>query len=284
MSLLRKISLAGIQYSGLSGISRSCIDAVRRYIQFGDRIERVKILTAGQEHCLLLELESVETIAIKSGFSSGYSGEGPRTFADVLLLLEAHKATIDEYRVPDALIQRLDDSALTLKDLEFIDSLEPVRPHRWHDYIYDIYGAIKNEHRIWGEFPEVMPWAIIDSRLIDLAKQFFEDPDRCILTGFRRLEDIIRKRLSSDEHSTKLFSLAFNSEKSRLTWEGIESSEQIGRANLFVGAYMAFRNPRAHKELGDGPRALAEFLLLNELFILESKAIERAIENSSEKD
>ncbi len=40
--------------------------------------------------------------------------------------------------------------------------------------------------------------------------------------------------------------------------------------NLFTGAYMAFRNPRAHRELAhDLGAALGEFLLLNQLYLLE---------------
>lgn len=281
MGLLKSSQSTTIQYAGLPGISKNCLDAVRRYIQFGDQIERVKILSAGQTHCLLLELKSFETIAVKSGFSSGYTGEGPRTFADVLGLLDAHGADIDEYLVRPEFIERLDVSALTVKDVEFMESLRPVRPQRWHDYIYDVYGDSRQECRAWKGFPDVIPWAIIDRRLLDLAKRFFDDPDHCILTGFRRLEDIVRKRLGSNEHGTKLFSSAFNTEKSQLMWKDVEASEQVGRANLFVGGYMAFRNPRAHKEPETDHQALPEFLLLNALFILESQAIDRPEETAA---
>lgn len=41
---------------------------------------------------------------------------------------------------------------------------------------------------------------------------------------------------------------------------------------------MAHRNPRAHKEMEDQALSLlSEFLLLNHLFLLESRAVEKAV-------
>jgi hypothetical protein len=62
-------------------------------------------------------------------------------------------------------------------------------------------------------------------------------PDDSILTGFRRLEDIVRKRLPPDAPNVRLFAQAFQSEKSTLVWKDVESGEQIGRGQLFTGAY-----------------------------------------------
>jgi hypothetical protein len=119
----------------------------------------------------------------------------------------------------------------------------------------------------------VIPFAIIDARIIDLAISFWKDPDDKLLKGYRRLEDAIRKRTSLDEHGTKLFSQTFAGNNPKLTWDHIDDGERAGRANLFTGAYMAHRNPRAHRELeSDRDGQLAEFLLLNHLFRLEKEA------------
>ncbi|MCH8504956.1 MAG: hypothetical protein LAT50_11610, partial [Ectothiorhodospiraceae bacterium] len=54
---------------------------------------------------------------------------------------------------------------------------------------------------------------------------------------------------------------------------GLEDAAQKGRANLFVGVYMANRNRRAHKELPSKlSDELREFLLVNELFLLEAES------------
>ncbi len=84
--------LAGIEYSGVPGASKECQDAVMRLLQYGDQITRVRILSCSKEHCLLLTVNVGDLIAIKSGFTSGYIGEGPTAFSCVLQLLDAHKA------------------------------------------------------------------------------------------------------------------------------------------------------------------------------------------------
>jgi uncharacterized protein (TIGR02391 family) len=132
-----------------------------------------------------------------------------------------------------------------------------------------------------------MPFGILDPRLADLALDFHAAPDRVLLDGFRRLEDRIRERTGLAEHGTKLFSQAFAGDDSRLVWnmpsnargaerDLIEKGEQAGRAQLFTGAYQAFRNPRAHRTLNhSAAEALSEFLVLNQLFRFEAEAVER---------
>jgi hypothetical protein len=72
---------AMIEYAGVPGASKECQDAVIRLIQFGDRITRARILTYEREHCLLLTVNVGDLVAVKSGFASGYGGEGPRSFS-----------------------------------------------------------------------------------------------------------------------------------------------------------------------------------------------------------
>src|SRR5690606_40962373 len=72
---------------------------------------------------------------------------------------------------------------------------------------------------------------------------------------------------SSDlrEHSTKLFAQVFQGENATLTWDVPNSAEIKGRINLFTGAYMAFRNARAHREKDEKLiHQYREFLLINE--------------------
>lgn len=276
--------LAGIQYLGLPGISQSCFDAIKRLVQCGTRIERAKIVTAENSHCLMVRIESEGWIAVKSGFSSGYSGEGPRTFAETLALLRAYGVEFDECEVSSELLDRLDASALTVKDVDSIQTAKIVRPTRWHDYIHDAGLSGVDTNTVWQAFPPVMPWSIIDARITDLALKFFDSPDDSILTGFRRLEDGIRKRLPPNAKNTRLFAQAFQGDTSALTWKDIEPGEHNGRGQLFTGAYMAYRNPRAHRELKrDQSAMLAEFLLLNQLYTLEKSAIERPADNCSPK-
>jgi hypothetical protein len=265
--------LEGMEYHGIAGVSLECQNAVMRLLQFGERIQRARIISCANSHCLLLTNDIGDSIAIKSGFSSGYGGEGPRRFSYSLQFLVAHGAEIDECEVDETVIDRLDQSALTTSDIETICAAKPIRPSRWHDYVFDKHYEGARDGTLWREFRAVIPFAIIDSRVMDLALSFWENPDDKLLKGYRRLEDIVRERTGIDQHGAKLFSKAFNGPNPSLHWENVDDGERGGRTNLFIGTFLAYRNPRAHRELKDRSREeLTEFLLLNHLYRLERES------------
>lgn len=260
-----------IQFSGTSGITQSCVNAVLRYLQFGDSISKVSIVTNKQSHALVLYTEHHEVIAIKSGFTSGYLGEGPSGFAYVLSLLNAQEIEIEEYYVEIKIIDKINSSRLTDSELKKIEDSRPVRPTRWHDYVYDYRNKYADNKALLTRFPPVIPFTIIDPRLFDLSVSFWKSPSDKILAGYRRLEDVIRERCDIDDHGSKLFQKAFLGENSALIWPGLTSGEAAGRANLFIAIYGGFRNRRAHKEIAEDSKSqLIEFLALNQLFSLES--------------
>jgi hypothetical protein len=272
-------SLAAIEYHGLAGVSQACKEAVIRMIQFHEPIKLVRILTSDGSHCLLLTLERGDLVAIKSGFASGYSGEGPRALSYVLQLLHAHNVEIDEISASKELVDRLDASALRRADIKAIETAKRVRPVRWHDYVFEEDWTTHHAGEYWAECRPVIPYAILDPRIADLAVHFWDKPDDALLVGYRRLEDIVRARTQLDEHGAKLFSQAFLSEGAKLHWKDIGDRAQQGRGNLFASIYLAYRNPRAHRELiVDAKGSLVEFLLLNHLYRLERDAHERPAE------
>lgn len=267
---------AGIEYVGIAGISKDCQDAVLRFIQFGTRITDVRILSAKSRHCLLLTREGGDQVAVKSGFATGYGGEGPRRFSYVLQILDSHGAEITEHDVPRSLLDKIDDSALTKSDLKRVKKVRHVRPSRWYDYVSERDFERAREGTLWyDEFPAVIPFAVVDARIMDLAHDFWNNPDNSLLVGYRRLEDIVRERTAIKHHGTKLFSQAFNPADGSLTWEHVDDGERAGRMQLFTGTYGAHRNLRAHKEMkAHSGKLLAEFLLLNHLYCLERDAID----------
>jgi len=277
-------SPAGIEYVGIPGVTEECKNAVMRLLQYSDQITRVRILSCARDHgckdhCLLLTVNVGDIVAVKSGFASGYLGEGSHGFSFILQLLETHGAEIQEYNVDAELIERLDMSLLTRGDIEKIDAVQPVRPTRWYDYIVDRDEKRGERGTLWWDFPPVIPWSIIDNRIADLALNFFKRPDNSLLTGYRRLEDIVRNRTDIDEHGVKLFSQAFVGKTAKLGWKNLDENEQVGRGQMFIATYMAYRNPRAHRELEHEINSLlAEFILLNNLFLLEKESCERIVE------
>lgn len=271
-----KKKFAGIQYLGKAGISLFCKEAVMKLLHSGDEIKEVKILTAKKDdyaldHCLLITDTYDMQTAIKSGFSSGYSGEGPKTFSCVLDLLQKYTSEISEYIVPRNILEKIDDSCLTVKDMETINSVKEVLPRKWHEYIYNI--PCKD---IYKDFPVEIPLALINKRLVDNALSFSKNPDHEILNAYRLLESIVRDRTGLKDSSTRLFQNAFLKDDSILCWNNINAGEHTGRANLFISTYMAYRNNRAHQEQKNHYKDdLREFMLINHLFILEDESVLR---------
>lgn len=260
--------LAGIQYMGEAGNTQECKNAILRLLQFGDRVTNIKILSNSNRHSFLLLLNETDSVAVKSGFSSGYYGEGSRAFSYVLQLFCFHGFSIKEYEVSLELFDRLDSSALNLDDISVLANLPEVRPIRWIDFIFERDWHLKAKGKMWQDFPLTIPYAIIDHRITDLALTFWDDPDDKLMKGYRRLEEVVRERCGINESGTKLFSQAF---KDYLTWDIVDGGEKNGRIQLFVSVYLAYRNPRAHRELeADSRKQLNELLLLNHLLSLEA--------------
>lgn len=287
-----------VEYHGVPGITARCLDAIVRLIHYGETIERVFLLSCDSRHGFLLELQYEQKVVVKTGFRSGYPGEGPRGLAMALLLLKRHCDCVDEFDVSSSFLERLDSSCLLQSDFVTLERLSPVRPVRYHDYIYDrldlddedhldglleqaqdLFGAritriFRSDHVLNSLFPSEIPFSILDERIVDLAFKFKTDPDAAILSGYKRLEGIIRERVGgTDRTGSKLIGDAFLKGPGTLYWDGLHDTEQRGRVQIFAGAFMSFRNRRAHNEVElSDKEELREFLLVNELFLQERAA------------
>jgi len=278
--LINPKDLAKIQYHGEAGISNSCLKAIIRLIQFGDQIKEVKLLTFQNKHCFLLSVGMEnDYIAIKSGFTSGYRGTGPRALSYALQLFGEYVSWIGEYDISSEIFDRIDNSCLLYSDIDKIKNLESVSSNTIEYTIgYKSSDKKENHNALRDEFPRIVPLRFVDFRIADLALKIKDEPDSTLMSAYRRLEGLIRKRtgLEGDVIGAKLFTKAFRGENAPLYWNNIEPAEREGRASMFEGIYMAFRNRRAHRELELSlDEEIREFLLVNELFLLESQAIDR---------
>jgi hypothetical protein len=265
--------LAAIEYGGVAGSSLNCEEAAIGLIGSGRVPVRARILTFKTTHCILLTDDTGDHIAIKSGFASGYGGTGPNCFSLVLQILDSHGCELSEVQCRSAVIERLDDSALTRDDLKQILKAPAITPTRLYDYILEHHFKAAQDGTLWNYVDASIPFALIDSRLFDLALTFSKQPDEALIAGYRKLEDRVRERTKLRDHGQKLFSKAFQDDTAPLYWKGIDDGERAGRINLFTGTYMAHRNPRAHRHSSQPLKTqLSEFLLLNHLFRLEREA------------
>lgn len=231
------------------------------------------LLTNKQSHAFILTDLTESYYIIRAGFTSSYSGEGPKGLAKALTLLEKHRIETEEILVPSKLLNRLNSSSLSDQDIDFIFQQKIVRPIRLYDYIYPFENEVAQTSKLKRYYPLELPYSIIDDRIFDLALLFKQDPDSALTKAYKRLEVIIRTRTGINEHSTKLFAQVFQGENAILTWDVPDSAEIKGQVNLFTGTYMAFRNARAHREKDENLiEQYQEFLLINELYLLESEA------------
>jgi hypothetical protein len=272
---LRSKDLAAIQYLGLDGITQSCLTALTSLFARENPVTAGALLTCGQSHGFFIWTEFDEIIAIKPGFSSGYAGEGPRGLATALSLLQRHLVEVDEYLVDALFMARLSASCLLQRDIDHVEQVGPLRPRRWYEYVY-AYEHVVNlgGNGLSNCYDLSIPFGLIDHRIMDLAIAFRKNPDGSIISAFRRLEDVFRARTGLAGEGTRLFGNGFAGDNPVLRWDVPDLGECRGRAQLFSAAFMAFRNARFHRELQlDMKSALREFLIVNELFCLESEAM-----------
>lgn len=273
--------IAPIEYHGTAGSTQSCLNALARLFHYGDRVRSAYLVTHADRHGFLLYVNESDQIAIAVGFRSGYSGEGPRGLVAAFRLFEFCGVGIEEIEVASAIMRRFENAALELKDIDFIENAHPVRPSRIYDYILSIQGDYE-EHpaEFLRLFPASFSLAGIDERIRDLALRFYHDADGALIEGYRRLEQQVKNRIGEKEKTgVKLFSKAFHDGQSRLDWgEELPEGERIARAKLFEAVFGMYRNPRMHRSQSShspSPHDAAEFVALNQLFILESLAVLR---------
>ena len=274
--------LAHLEYHGIRGSTQECISGVARMIHFGETIDSAKLLSFSDNtlncHSFLLTMKDQTIRVIKSGFNSGYLGGGASGLSTVLKILLRHRVKVDEYKIDKEFHDRLNASCLLRSDLDLLETELPIRPHTFYDYIDETAypNGYKNKF-LKSYFPATINFGLLDERLVDLALIFFENPDSALNTAFRRLEDIVRERtMLNNEIGVRLFVKAFEGHTSVLHWNDTNEGEQGGKSNLFKSIFMMFRNRRAHQEIkSSASDALREFMLINELYILESHAEER---------
>ncbi|MDH2593267.1 TIGR02391 family protein [Acinetobacter nosocomialis] len=266
-----------VEYWGNQGITQTCLMSLCNLIQTHSDLTYALLLTNEQTHAFIIKDQNESFYVIRSGFTSGYIGEGPRGLATALTLLKRHEIETEEILVSSKILRKANNSTLNDSEIGLLFKQEIIRPIRLHDYIYPFTKEVSETLKRKRYYPLELPYSILDDRIFDLALLFKHDPDSALLKAYKRLEDIVRDRTKLTEHSYKLFSQSFQGDNALLTWKVPDIGEIKGRANLFTGTYMAFRNARAHRESTENyVQMFREFLLVNELYLLESEAIERS--------
>ena len=110
-----------IKYEGSTRATQYCIDDFMKRLYGSRKITDMTILTCQNYHALMLCFENRDIVVfIKSGLTSGYSGEGPKGTSLIIRLAEESGITIKELKATTSLFKRINSSCATVKDVEFI--------------------------------------------------------------------------------------------------------------------------------------------------------------------
>ena len=110
-----------IKYEGSTRATQYCIDDFMKRLYGSRKITDITILTCQNYHALMLCFENRDIVVfIKSGLTSGYSGEGPKGTSLIIRLAEEAEITIKELKATTSLFKRINSSRATVKDVEFI--------------------------------------------------------------------------------------------------------------------------------------------------------------------
>lgn len=267
-----------IQYLGTC-YTQDCLEALGFILQTQKNVKEAKLLSNNGYHAFLI-LSERNTYIIHSGFTSGYLGEGSKGLASALQLLLRHEVGVEEILITNTLMKKLNTASLNNQDIHKIQVSKVVRPIEIYEYIYAIYKSTDYQISNNRYYPTELPYHLIDPRIFDLALKFKDNPNSAILIAYTRLEDIVKIKINNHSlFSNNLLKTAFISEKERKSlhyWNtgNEKSSNAIG--SIFTNIFSAYRNERAHSEI-DKPyqTQIREFLLINELYLLEHEAIER---------
>ncbi len=110
-----------IKYEGSTRATQYCIDDFMKRLYGSRKITDMTILTCQNYHALMLRFENRDIVVfIKSGLTSGYSGEGPKGTSLIIRLAEEAGIIIKELKAAPSLFKRINSSLATVKDVEFI--------------------------------------------------------------------------------------------------------------------------------------------------------------------
>lgn len=122
-----------IKYEGSTSATQYCIDDFMRRLYGSRKIVDMTILTCENYHALMLCFEDQDLVVfIKSGLTSGYSGEGPKGTSLIIRLAEEAGIVIKELDATPSLFKKINSSLVTEKDVKFIkkNSLESLNYDR----------------------------------------------------------------------------------------------------------------------------------------------------------
>lgn len=258
-----RIDPTDVQYMGMPGVSEQCLLAVDVIVNSEVPPRKASLVTwvkdkrnMQEEHLFLFwDWNKVHLTVVHSGFASGYSGQGPRSFSQALCMIWDRTIPINMVIASEALFKAIEGRRLTERIIDELRSADD-RPLTWPwlEWIYPEHVKQVEEETFWREFHQ--PKLNVDSLDPELnarcRKTFAHDREAAVAAAYKVVEERLRKLLDKPRgYGGQLVKDALDPGRGALVDKKLSLREQEGMCQLFLGAMKFVRNPRSHRFLDE---------------------------------
>ena len=271
-----------VQYMGMPGISAPCLWAVDAIVNSGNPPRKASVVTwmkdprhlQGEHLFLFWDWNWVPLTVVHSGFASGYSGEGPRSFSTALCMIKDRAIPANDIFLEESAFYAIENRRLTPQLIERLRSADD-SPTSWIGIAPIHWEQVENQ-TFWAmHHAPKMIFDHIDPEISNRCRSLYpQDPEAAVSRAFVVVEERLRALVAKstgdvrDLTGSALITKALQVDKGVLTDDSLTRSEQEGLFLLFKGAYQFVRNPRAHRVVDDEDEHLAiDFMHLADLLL-----------------
>lgn len=242
-----------------------------------------------REHLLLFwDWNALELAVVHSGFTSGYGGEGPRTFSEALCMLSDRKIPTNEVYVENAVFEAIEHRRLTTRFIQILRSADAASVDEpWHA-IWERHQDQVEAQTFWLMRHQPKPnFDFLDPELAQRCRTLYPaNAQAAIQQAYLVVEERLRSLTSAPDDNEdvptgdRLIVKALHHETGELTDRSLPRSEREGLFLMFKGAYMYVRNSRSHRFVDEkDPQRAIEFIYLADLLLRCLPTARRAAES-----
>ena len=271
-----------VQYMGVSGKPPACLWAVDAIVNSRKPPRKASVVTwmrdrhnmQGRHLILFWDWNWVPLTVVHSGFSSGYPGDGLRSFSKALSMIKDRVIPTNDIILGEDEFYAIENRRLTPELIEVLRAADD-RPTSWID-IAPIHWEQMENHTFWaaGHVPRMI-FDHVDPEISRQCRSLYpQDPNAAVARAFvvveERLRAIVGKSTGNvpDLTGDALITKVLHVDNGVLSDSSLTRSEREGMLLLFKGAYQFVRNPRAHRVVNDDDEQLTiDFMHLADLLL-----------------
>ena len=273
-----------VQYMGTPHDLRSCLLAIDTIVNSERPPKRASLVTWAEDRPKHLEKhlflfwswKEARLTVVRSAFTSGYSGEGPRALSVALCMIWDKGVPMDQLYVSEDLFNAINRQHATEEMLNGLrvqgELVEPWTAH----YVRAEDKQMVLEQTFWPMWHTPgLAFDFLDAELAERCHSLYPDNvGSAIREAYILVEERLRALIGSSSTGEEtlsgqdLISGALHPENGILTDRSLPRSERDGLFLMFKGSHMYVRNPRAHRFVDEkDPQCAIEFICLADLLL-----------------